>query len=380
MRENEAFDVVCVGAGAVGLLVAHDLADRGLKVALLDRGPAGREASWAGAGIIPPAFSDHAKTPYARLRAESYQRFADLAAEILNNTGIDIGYRRTGGIEIARTAEERKIQNDSKPARHALGVSVESLNQDQLRDLEPGLVATEAEWLPEMCQIRNPRFLMGLVVRCRQLGVTILEHAPVTDFVCRAEQIEAVQTKNGDLLHADHFIVTAGAWSGELLKRLGKSVPIHPVQGQIIVYETSGNDVHHIVLEEKRYLVPRDDGLVLVGATEEDLGFAKQVTDDALENLRVFACDLFPSLAHRKVRHAWAGLRPGNKLGHPVIGPLPDRKNLWLATGHFRHGLQQSPGTARLIADWITNRHTFAESKDFAIDAPAELFASEFQS
>lgn len=380
MRENERFDVVCVGAGAVGLLVAHDLADRGAKVALLDQSMTGREASWAGAGIIPPAFIDHAKTPYARLRAVSFERFGELAAEILSNTGIDIGYRRTGGIEVARTTEERNTLINARPARHALGVAVESLNQDQLRELEPGMSATEAEWLPEMCQIRNPRLLMGLAVRCRQLGVTILEHTPVVDFVSHTNKIDAVRTKNGNLLGGDHFVVTAGAWSGELLKRVGQNVPIHPVQGQIIVYETSGNDAHHIILEGKRYLVPRDDGLLLVGATEEEIGFAKQVTDDALESLRAFACELFPSLTHSKVRHAWAGLRPGNKLGHPIIGLLPNWKNLWLATGHFRHGLQQSPGTARLIADWITNQRSFAEPADFAIDTPAEFFASEFQS
>jgi len=379
-QENQAFDAVCVGAGAVGLLVAHDLADRGLKVAILDRGPAGREASWAGAGIIPPAFIDHAKTPYARLRAVSYERFGQLAAEILNNTGIDIGYRRTGGIEIARTADERALLAQARPARHALGVSAESISQEFLRDREPGLVASDAEWLPEMCQIRNPRLLMGLVVRCRQLGVTILEQTPVVDFLSRGKQISAVRTASGDHIHADHFVVTAGAWSGELLERVGRTIPIHPVQGQIIVYETPGNDVHHIILEGKRYLVPRDDGLVLIGATEEDLGFAKQVTDEAMKELHAFACDLFPALRHRKVRHAWAGLRPGNELGHPIIGPLTEWTNLWLATGHFRHGLQQSPGTARLIADWITGQKSFALPVDFAIDTPAERFASEFQS
>ena len=380
MPSKRSFDVVCVGAGAIGLLIAHDLAERGLRVAILDRGALGREASWAGAGIIPPASFEHASNAYGRLRAISYQRFAELAAEILSSTGIDIGYRRTGGIEIARTPEDVALLNEARPLRHTLGVTSESINQERLAEIEPGLNASAADWLPELAQIRNPRFLGGLVERCRQLGVTLIEHSPVVDFLRDGDQISAIRTAEGEEIVAGHFVVTAGAWSGELLARFGQSLPIYPVQGQIIVYETPGNDVHHIILEGKRYLVPRDDGLVLIGATEEEVGFAKQVTDGALEELRAFACDLFPSLSHREIRHAWAGLRPGNKLGHPIIGQLDPLDNLWLATGHFRHGLQQSPGTARLIADWITATPSFAQPGDFAINTPASHFSSEFQS
>jgi glycine oxidase len=222
--------------------------------------------------------------------------------------------------------------------------------------------------------------LSGLVERCKQLGVVILEHCPVVDFLDDKNRIHAVRTSVGEEIGAAHTVVTAGAWSGELLKRFGESLPIYPVQGQIIVFETPGDDVRHIILEGKRYLVPRDDGLVLVGATEEENGFVKQVTEEALHGLRAFACDLFPALIHRPIRYAWAGLRPGNKLGHPIIGPLAPFNNLWLATGHFRHGLQQAPGTARLIADWITGKTSFAEPADFAISTPASQFSSEFHS
>jgi glycine oxidase len=175
--------------------------------------------------------------------------------------------------------------------------------------------------------------------------------------------------------------MSAGAWSAEILEGLpGPALPLRPIRGQIEVFQTDGSTVRHIFFAGKSYVVPREDGLVLIGATEEDAGFDKSVTADGLASLHQFAINLIPRLADAPVIHSWAGLRPASAVGHPILGPWAGLDRLWIATGHFRHGLQQSPGTAQLIADWIVGSDTFARPEDFSLEAHPAQFVSAFHS
>lgn len=341
----DSYDVACVGGGVIGLMTAYELANAGLKVAVIDRGPVGREASWAGAGIISPANMSVAQTPYDRLRAYSYDRFPSLAAAIREMAGIDIGYRQTGAIEL-----------------------------DSSGDIHHGLT------IPEFCQVRNPWLLRGLVEVCRILGVHFIENVGVTAIDVANGKVNQLQLVTGQRIAAQHVVVAAGAWSAALFEPLGRTLPIKPIRGQIVALQSDGKIVRHIILDGKRYLVPRDDGLVLVGSTEEDVGFQKQTTDDAIAELMDFAYGLFPDLRTAKVVASWAGLRPGCALGTPVIEPVPKMRNLWLAAGHFREGIQLAPGTARLLTDWILGRPTFAAENDFSLEADRSNYHRPFES
>lgn len=381
---RETVDLVVVGGGVVGLAVAYEALRSGLQAALVDRRFVGRESSWAGAGIIPPGSQlPLSELPaYERLRAVSFRRFESLAEEILEAVGVDVEFRRTGGVEVARSEEAAGLLAANARARRAHGIRVEEVGAPGLRDLAPGISdATSAIWMPDMRQVRNPRLLAGLASACRQAGARIVEGDGVQRVDRAGGRIEAVCTTSGARIGCRHVVLAAGAWSGNLLASwAGESLPVRPVQGQILAFDAPAGEVATIVLEGKRYLVPRSDGLVLVGATEEDVGFDKHSTPEAVAELRAFATGLFPSLASRPVRYAWAGLRPGSPFGSPLVGRIPPFENLWVATGHFRHGLQLSLGTARLIVDWLAGRESFVAREEFAPGADRIGHQSAFES
>src|SRR5262249_13773854 len=152
----------------------------------------------------------------------------------------------------------------------------------------------------------------------------------------------------GDI-RAGKYLITAGAWTDTLLGELGWRPGVRPVRGQIALLHTSPPLLRRVVEQGKLYIVPRPDGRVLVGSTEEDAGFAKRTTAAAVRELLAFACGLVPGLGEAPVERCWAGLRPGNPDGLPFLGPVPGLENAFVAAGHFRAGIQLSPGTGLLL-------------------------------
>jgi glycine oxidase len=162
------------------------------------------------------------------------------------------------------------------------------------------------------------------------------------------------------------LILAAGPWTEQLAARLGASIPTKPIRGQILLLHEPNPSLARILEHGRDYLVPRGDGRVLVGSTEEDVGFDPRTTEFALARLKDFACRLVPVLRHAKVESAWAGLRPGSPDEKPTIGRIPGLANAYVATGHFRAGIQLSTGTARLLADLLAGRISDADLAPFA--------------
>ena len=132
---------------------------------------------------------------------------------------------------------------------------------------------------------------------------------------------------------------------------LGFSIPVKPVRGQIVQLQLPAQPFRCVVELGRRYLVPRRDGLILIGSTEEHAGFAKHTTTEGVAGLLDFAKSLVPSLAHAEVVNTWAGLRPGSPDELPLLGPVPGFSNVFIGAGHFRSGLQMSPATGTILAD-----------------------------
>ena len=122
------------------------------------------------------------------------------------------------------------------------------------------------------------------------------------------------------------------------------------------LFRASASLLRHVLMWGARYIVPREDGRVLVGSTEEEAGFVKQTTEEAIESLLKLAVRLVPQLANTPIEKTWAGLRPGTPDGKPCIGRLPGWKNGFVAAGHFRSGIQLSPGTGMLCRDLLLDR------------------------
>lgn len=350
----------------IGLTTAYVLAGERLRVVVLDRGDLGQEASWAGAGILPPGNPAFAATPYDRLRAHSSEWFPGLSDELRGLTGIDNGYRRCGGLEFVGAADD-EIERAWRDER----IRFEPLADPDYRRIEPNLRPGLglAYHLPDLGQLRNPRHIKALVAACGQRGVDLRPGSPVTGFDRSGGRVTAVRTPSGTLA-GSAVVITTGAWSDELLAPLGFRPGIHPVRGQIAVLRGPAPVLRQVLLQGKRYLVPRDDGLILVGATEESAGFEKRTTAAAVSGLIEFARGLAPCLGDLALERSWAGLRPGTADGMPVIGRLPGFENVVVAAGHFRAGIQLSPATALVVSDLLARRPPIVPVEAFAVDRP----------
>jgi glycine oxidase len=203
-----------------------------------------------------------------------------------------------------------------------------------------------------MAQVRNPRHVKALVAGCAALGVRLRPGCLVYGLESQGERVTTVRTSAGSLT-AGRYLVASGAWTDSLLAPLGRSSDIRPVRGQIALLRLPAPLVRRVVLQGKGYLVPRPDGRVLVGSTEEDAGFDKSTTAEAVSGLLAFALRLVPGLAAAALERCWAGLRPGSPDGWPFLGAVPGYTNLFIAAGHFRAGIQLSPATALVTKELL---------------------------
>ncbi|MDX1943851.1 MAG: glycine oxidase ThiO [Pirellulaceae bacterium] len=350
-------DVLLIGGGVVGLSLAWDLARHGQRVRVIDQSQPGREASWAGAGILPPAGTRHLSHPYEQLATLACELHPRWSADLLAATGIDNGYRLCGGLYLARTTGEAAALAAWAATQADDGLEVRRLSAAELAQLEPALAAdheaarqTAARYLlPGEAQLRNPRHLKALLAACGQAGVEITPDVTSLAFRVESGRLAELHSSIGPLA-AQQYCLTAGAWTGELLKQLGIAVGILPIRGQMLLFRTERPLLTRIVNVGSRYLVPRDDGHLLVGSTEEEVGFDKRNTAEGLADLTDFARRLVPALADAPLVRSWAGLRPGSLDGFPFLGRIPGLANAFVAAGHFRHGLYLSPATAMVMS------------------------------
>jgi glycine oxidase len=363
-------DVLIIGGGVIGLSTAWFLSGEGASVLLVEKGEIGKQASWAGAGIIPPGDPAIAKTPIDLLRAQSSMMYGPLSAELHEWTGIDNGYVVCGGIEVPDPDEPHLLLPTEE--WRVEGIAFESLDRFGMTRLEPNL-ANEIDggaFLPGMAQVRNPRHLKALRAGCAARGVRFETAWPVKRLVADGDWVLAVEGERGRLC-AGQFLIAAGAWTDELLAETGFTPGIKPVRGQIALLKTGLLGVRPILLQGKRYLVPRADGLILAGSTEEDAGFDPRTTDEGIKGLIRFAARLVPSIAQAHLECSWAGLRPGSPDGLPYLGSVPGRENLHIAAGHFRAGLQLSPATGMVMAQHLLGKRTLVPLEAFRLDRPA---------
>ena len=352
-------DCLIVGGGVIGLSLAYELVQRGLRICVVDRSEPGQEASWAGAGILPPGNLSTATDPLEQLRGLSHQLHADWAQALRAETGIDTGYDRCGGLYLSRSAGEAAALAGLADMLRSLEIRIEHLSAELLPELEPALAPLvqsgelkAAYLLPDEAQLRNPRHLQALLRACRQRGVEIRSNVEVKELCVRSGRLNQVRTTDG-VLAAEQYCIAAGAWTFQLLNTIGIRTGIMPIRGQIVMFAADARPFERILNEGSRYLVPRMDGRVLVGSTEEEVGFDRQTTEEATQDLGRLALGLVPCLRNAKIERCWAGLRPGTFDGLPYLGRIPALENAFVAAGHFRNGLHMSTGTAVVLGQLI---------------------------
>ncbi len=383
-------DCLILGGGVIGLSLAYELAGHGIRARVVDRQELGREASWAGAGIIPAAQFLPGDFPLEQLAGLSCELHPLWAERLREETGIDNGYCPCGGIYLARdpetlhglelTADDWYGREDRRSGGQG-ETGVERLDGRRLRALAPALgVSFEAAgwpdrvlaayYHPEEAQLRNPRHVRALITACRQRGVELLPGTEVQTLHIERGRLAGVQTSAGRL-SAETVVVTTGAWTGRLLVKVGITARITPVRGQIVLYRCPPGLLTPVVNDGPRYLVPRDDGRVLVGSTEEHAGFVKETTEEGIAGLMRFARELSPAVADCPVERTWAGLRPATDDGLPYLGRLPGLDNAFIAAGHFRSGLHLSTGTAVVMGQLLRGEQPAIDLRPFRCERHA---------
>lgn len=370
---NPKYDLLLCGGGVIGLSIALQCARQGWSVLVLDAQAVGKGASWAGAGILPAGATLPALDPLEQMRALSHRLHRDWASQLLHDTGIDTEYRTGGGVYLARTPAERATLVGNQLWWNEHGVHHETWGPDEIAHNIPALETLahhspnlRAWHVPDDCMVRNPLHLQALIQACLKLGVTILENKPVERFLVDEDRLVGALSGN-DRWEADRFCITNGAWASTLLPGLGIKTGILPVRGQMVLFKLNQKPFSQVVHEGHRYLVPREDGHLLAGSCEEEVGFDCRTTESMLSDLIGWASSLCPMLSTSNVARSWAGLRPGSFDTYPYLGTLHPFQNAFLASGHFRHGLHWSTATALLMQQWMAGEPTEIDLKPFCV-------------
>lgn len=354
-----------VGGGVIGLLIAWYLAERGERVIVVDRNQAGKESSWAGGGILSPLYPNHYPL-LAPLVSKSLPEYVSLAAHLKEATGIDCELLFPRLIMLDKGDDQALLLDEETRISGFTMVDTATLAVMEPALAVPGCYAC---CFPT-AQIRPPRFIAALRSALLARGVKVVENCGVLKFEVSGGRLMGVNTTQGRL-DVCRAVVSAGAWTGDLLVQTQLSLPISPVKGQMIVFRSRPGLVSNIIVYKHRYLIPRADGQILVGSTIERIGFAKEITNAARSELYAAALELIPELKDYPVEHHWAGLRPGSPDECPYIGEHPAIKGLFVCAGHFRNGFATGPASARLVVDMMLGQSLFVEPYAFRLDRPA---------
>lgn len=359
-------DLIIIGGGVLGLLTARDCAGNGLDCLVIEAGKLAQESSWAGGGIISPLYPWRYLDSITRLANWSQAAYSEITGSLFDQTGIDPEYRPSG-LLISTPGESRKALDWASTHQQVL----KSIDADDFASIEPGYKAPphEGVWMPDVAQVRNPRFARALIADLRNRSVSIQEDLAITGFEIKNNKVTSVNTANRRF-HAECYLVCAGAWTHELLRHNLAAPDIRPVRGQMLLFKAKPGVVRHIVLEENRYAIPRADGRVLFGSTIEETGFDKATTRQARDELYEIAMNRFPALRDSPVEKHWAGLRPGSPAGVPYICRHPEIENLYINAGHFRNGIVLGPASARLATDLILDREPILDPGPYSLTAP----------
>lgn len=349
-------DALVIGGGAIGCSIAYHLQKAGAQVTLADRERIGGGASSAAAGMLAPFAESSQPGPFSRLAQLGLAAFNEQAAALIEESGIDFEYRRDGILRVAESDEEEARLRAALPWQRQSGAEAEWLAAGVLARLEPRLAPgiRGALFTRNEGHVNPARLTAALATAAARLGARPLEGCRIEGFERQGARLLAARWSGG-ALQADHFVLAGGAWSERLSHELDLTIPVYPVRGQMAALAQIPAAVRHIVYSHDGYLVPKSDGSIWVGATEEtDAGYDASVTAARLRWLLGAACRLVPDLGSARYLRSWAGLRPCAPDLLPILGPLPGFDNVSIATGHFRNGILMSLVTGRLLAEQIT--------------------------
>jgi glycine oxidase len=364
---EDSAELVVIGGGVIGLSVAWRARERGMTVTVLDRETIGGGTSRVAAGMLAPVAEAEFGESGRRvldLGLRSADMWPAFAQELQAAGERQIGFLATGTLLIARDADEARELEREIAFRDSLGLATNRLRPSQAREREPALAPTVrlALQAPDDHSV-DPRLLLAaLRTACESAGVGLREHAPVArvEVDAAGERVTgmtlgggAASGGGGELIAADHVVIAAGAWSGQI-EGIGERVPVRPVRGQLLrLRDPRGAGLlRGVVRFQGGYLVPRADGGYALGATVEERGYDVQPDAGGVYELLREAIEVVPGVRELKIEELCVGLRPGTPDNAPAIG-AGALKGLTWATGHHRNGILLAPLTAQLVTQLL---------------------------
>lgn len=363
--KSKKFDAAIAGGGVIGGSIALELARAGLRVAVFDRQQPGQEASWASAGIISPAPENPGMIATVELAKRSAALYPEFVAQIEEISGHSTGFRAKGTLEALFSRDTKAELSTIIALHHGLGLKAEPLRAEDARELEPALSEEiEAAILrPEEASIDNRLLTAAVLEAARRSGAEIFSGSGVKAIWRNGSRCRGLILQN-ERVEAKWTIIAAGCFSGTI-EGIAAYAPVRPAKGQMVALRADELELERVLWSEKIYLVPRNDGRILAGATVEYVGFDKRVTAGGIEKILSAAIELVPGLKNARIEETWAGLRPDSADHLPILGPT-DLEGLMMATGHFRSGILLTPVTARLIREWVTEQRVSMDWERFS--------------
>lgn len=342
-------DVLVIGAGIIGSACARSLSQRGVSVTVLDAGPTPGAATTAAAGMLAPQVESGPDDPLLDLCVRAREMYTELAPALREETGIDPCLATDGILRLAFTEEEAAAAKSTIAWQRQSGFRADWLPPEALRARVPGVshAAVGARLAPDDGSL-NPEALHRALLKSALDGGAITSYgANVTEIVIHDGRVTGVKL-GPDTRPAGAVLVAAGCWSGRI-GGLPHPLAVGPVRGQMIALEWPRDEPAAIVYGPSGYVLKRGSE-ALSGSTMENAGFRPTVTVEGVSALMASATQIYPALAGRAPIRSWAGLRPVTSDGRPILGPDPEIRDLWYATGHGRNGILLAGITAEIIA------------------------------
>ncbi|BAD64271.1 MULTISPECIES: glycine oxidase ThiO [Shouchella] len=343
---------IVLGGGVIGLSVAFQLAMDGKTVSVLEINTCGGQASGAAAGMLAP-YSEISEDPddFFRLCLASLRAFKEWQASVKQESGMTFEFTESGSLHCVYHEADLLSLATRKAWQEEFGAKVDVLTREELKKKEPELAEDiiGAIHYPEEAHVYAPDYVKALQQACRNRGVHIYEQLKHVSLVKTEPHIE-LQSASGQRFTADQLVVATGAWAKELESQLGLNLPIYPIRGQICAYNIEPGRIRHILYTSQGYLVPKANGTLVNGASEDIAGFQTEITDKGIRRLTNWNHKIVPFLAELTPFHKWAGLRPATQDGYPLIGFLRNHPRVFMACGHYRNGILLSAITAKVAS------------------------------
>ncbi|KON85523.1 glycine oxidase [Sporosarcina globispora] len=354
---GKVFDAVIVGGGINGSSIAFHLAKRGYKVAVLEKEKIAGKASGAAAGILGAQTELDEDGPLFRMACKSRSMYRSLIPELEDLSQVHIGYQNKGMYKVAADKDQELELRRLIESQRKAGEQAEWLPIDELINREPSVSSQllGAMYIPNDGQVQAYELSLAFAKASRALGAEIYEYASVSELILKDEKVHGVATSQGEFL-AESVIVASGAWSREVLEKSGLSLPIIPVKGECLSVIAEKPLVQGTIFSHGCYIVPKQSGRVVVGATVKANSFDEKVTLGGISSLMEKARNLIPDIANTEWERAWTGIRPQSADGQPFLGEHPVYKGLYIAAGHFRNGILLAPATGELMADILEGK------------------------